>query len=481
MSLRTRRAAAPVSSSASTPTLPHTMCIHHANRNNDETSALRQQAFVIVVFASSALTCAVIAMDTYLPRFRRSRDPLLSESNDATLCCVLRLRLIESMHYIFKYGRQSQRIVTGTAVGHRHLDDHQLGRQVRRRLLQARDIADSRRICDDGIDRQLRGVCGQDLEVRLRFETVCLARLCGEVENHDASSRGLMQGIEDARYEQVRDHTGEPRSRADDDPARVVDRGDGFWTCGRIGRIQPHGDDLRFGRGDLHLAPDPVERSLAVELASYESLDVQRYRAHGQHAALCAEEPSNQVEPTDVVTEQLPQRHDQQVADGVVVQVASAFEPVLQHVGPRTPPFVVATQGRQRHPQVTRREYPELVPQACRRAPGVCAGRDGGEVRRAPAQRRETRGEPVPAPERDHRRKLARAYQRATLERSRSHSRPRSRWTVMTRMSSPRNRSANASDMATLRCFPPVQPIAMLRNRLPSRTNPRATPFSNAS
>ncbi|HLR83491.1 MAG TPA: hypothetical protein VK059_01005, partial [Nocardioidaceae bacterium] len=60
-------------------------------------------------------------MDTYLPRFRRSRDPLLSESNDATLCCVLRLRLIESMHYIFKYGRQSQRIVTGTAVGHRHL------------------------------------------------------------------------------------------------------------------------------------------------------------------------------------------------------------------------------------------------------------------------------------------------------------------------------------------------------------------------
>src|SRR6187402_1697323 len=66
MSVRSRRAAAPVSSSASTTMRPLTMWSPPANLSIDATSALRQQVFVIWVEASSAFTCAVIAMDGIL-------------------------------------------------------------------------------------------------------------------------------------------------------------------------------------------------------------------------------------------------------------------------------------------------------------------------------------------------------------------------------------------------------------------------------
>ena len=83
MSLRSRRAAAPVSSSASTTILPLTMWRPPANRSIEATSALRQQVLVIWVLASSAFTCAVIAMAPILrtrvnnPRTPLQPDPLM--------------------------------------------------------------------------------------------------------------------------------------------------------------------------------------------------------------------------------------------------------------------------------------------------------------------------------------------------------------------------------------------------------------------
>src|SRR5690349_23731622 len=68
MSLRSRRAAAPVSSSASTTMPPLTRCNESANRSIEETSDFRQQVFVTGVLASSAFTCAVIAMRATLVR-----------------------------------------------------------------------------------------------------------------------------------------------------------------------------------------------------------------------------------------------------------------------------------------------------------------------------------------------------------------------------------------------------------------------------
>src|SRR3954449_6583436 len=76
MSRRSRRAAAPVSSSASTTIRPLTMCSPPANLSIDDTSDFRQHALVTCVLASSAFTCAVIAMRPILPRLMLLRMSL---------------------------------------------------------------------------------------------------------------------------------------------------------------------------------------------------------------------------------------------------------------------------------------------------------------------------------------------------------------------------------------------------------------------
>src|SRR3954454_11907206 len=75
-SVRSRRAAAPVSSSASTTILPLTMCSPPAKRSIEATSALRQQVFVIWVLASSLFTCAVIAMGRSSHASQQPSEPL---------------------------------------------------------------------------------------------------------------------------------------------------------------------------------------------------------------------------------------------------------------------------------------------------------------------------------------------------------------------------------------------------------------------
>jgi hypothetical protein len=62
MSLRSRRAVAPASSSASTTIFADTMCSALANRSSEETSALRQHGLVMDSLASSSFTDAVMAM-----------------------------------------------------------------------------------------------------------------------------------------------------------------------------------------------------------------------------------------------------------------------------------------------------------------------------------------------------------------------------------------------------------------------------------
>ena len=80
----------------------------------------------------------------------------------------------------------------------------------------------------------------------------------------------------------------------------------------------------------------------------------------GSTRPLRAEQPAHPVESVDGLAEQLPQRDDQQVADRVVVQLTVAAEAVLQDIGPRPAPLVVAAQCGQRHPQIARRQYAEL-------------------------------------------------------------------------------------------------------------------------
>ena len=182
-------------------------------------------------------------------------------------------------------------------------------------------------------------------------------------------------------------------------------------------------------------------------------LDVQRHRGHRQHPAAGAEQPPDPVEAGDRVAEQLPQRDDQQVAD----RVAGAARPRWRSgAGARR-----ARSGPTRCRR-TARPAPSAGRPAAGRRTRRAAGRDeppssatvddGGErVGQAP-QRRQGRGQAVPAAERDDRRAGATGVPAAGTAGTaavRRHSRPRSRWTTTRRRPAPRSRAASASAIAT--------------------------------
>ena len=175
-------------------------------------------------------------------------------------------------------------------------------------------------------------------------------------------------------------------------------------------------------------------------------LDGERDRGHRQHPALRLEQAGDEVEPGDGVLVELPERDDEEVAEGVPSERALAGEAVLEHVAPRVAPLGLAAERRERHPQVPGREHPELVAQAAAGAPVVGDGDDGGDLVGDVPQRGERGGETV-----------------ATAEGGDdgpAHSRPRSRCTTNVATRSVASRAATAWVIATDRCLPPVQPMA---------------------
>ena len=111
------------------------------------------------------------------------------------------------------------------------------------------------------------------------------------------------------------------------------------------------------------------------------------------------QQSSHPVESGDVVSQQLPQRQDEQVSQGVVIELPVPLKPVLEHVPPGQPPLGVLAQGGQRHPQVPRRQAVELPTQTPRGPAVIGDGDDGGEPVSDVPQRPERGGQAVPAPQ----------------------------------------------------------------------------------
>src|SRR3954466_180878 len=148
MSLRNRRAAAPVSSSASTTMPPLTRCSESANRSIEETSDFRQQVLVTAVLASSAFTCAVIAMRATLERFGYA--------------CISTAKFLG--------------IVLARMARHRDVGEHQSSADPTCCRLQAVRVGDGGRIGQDGVYGQVRGGAVEYGEVVLGSPAVGLPR-----------------------------------------------------------------------------------------------------------------------------------------------------------------------------------------------------------------------------------------------------------------------------------------------------------------
>ena len=195
---------------------------------------------------------------------------------------------------------------------------------------------------------------------------------------------GPDQRVAQLGHQQVRDHRGEPRARARARPSRR--RAIACTASGQAGgSAGSRRDRRRSCRSVVATSTWPrtvVEQrpGSAGSSAAHLGADVQRRQRHRQHPAACAEQPADPVEALDRVAEQLPQPHDQQVADRVPAQLAVAVEAVLHHPRPGAAPLVVPAQGGQGHPQVAGRQHAELVAQPSRRAAVVGHGDDRGEV-----------------------------------------------------------------------------------------------------
>ena len=144
----------------------------------------------------------------------------------------------------------------------------------------------------------------------------------------------------------------------------------------------------------------------------------------------------------------------QEVAERVARELA-VREAVLERRGPRS---AVGRERDEALAQVAGRGDAEIAPQPARDPPSsatlTTAVIDAG----VPAHRLERDGEAVPTPERDDP-----GFRGQTA-------RSTSRWCTAVRCPRRRSRSASCSAITTLRCRPPVQPIAIDRYALPSRS-----------
>ena len=167
------------------------------------------------------------------------------------------------------------------------------------------------------------------------------------------------------------------------------------------------------------------------------------------------------VERLHRVAQHLHESEQQQVADGVPDQRVGTTgadgrhlgEAILQQRGGALGDRLVVGQGGQGLPQVARGQQRVALGQEPAARPAVVAhGHHGSDVQveggRGAPERSQRGAQPVAAAERHH---------------PHGHSRPRSRWEEWADRRMSRSWAVSSSEIATLRCLPPVQPTATVR------------------
>src|SRR5690606_8127901 len=199
ISLRSRRATDPVSSSASMITRPPTMCRPPANRNIAATSDLRGPILVICSLLSSSFTAAVIATADH------PRPTALAAPPPRPSSVLLPLHPQSVTHH----GRQRIWIMpAAVAVG--HVGQHRAGTEPLRSRPEPARRGHRLPVGDHRFGFQFRRMLSQYVQVLLRRETRRLARLGNQVEHDHLTRCGADQRLVQVRDQQVHQHAGEP-------------------------------------------------------------------------------------------------------------------------------------------------------------------------------------------------------------------------------------------------------------------------------
>ena len=272
-------------------------------------------------------------------------------------------------------------VAQGLARAHLTQDDD--GAEPSRDSLQVVDVLHDARIGNDNVQLQVRCVLIEDAQMIGGGHPVRLPALGRQVEHDRLEGPGALQGPPHGGQDQVGQDRCVPGAGPQNHPVRLVDGLHGLGVCVRIGGDDAHVLHLAALGGHGHL----TAHSPAVGAVDDVRLDDQGRGAHGDHPSVDRQEPPDPVQALDLIAEKLPQREDEQVAQGVVIELALAGETVLEHIAPGQPPLGVVGQRGQGHAQVPGRQAVELPPQASGGPAVVGHGDHGSELMGDMAQR----------------------------------------------------------------------------------------------
>ena len=149
----------------------------------------------------------------------------------------------------------------GRAVGRGHVRHYQPGAEHRGCLLQVGQATRSGGlgVGEDYIHSKRRRVPGEDLQVLVWRKSLGLPRLRRQVEDDQPPGHGAVQRGGELGHQQVRQHAGEPRARAEHHPVGVEHRAHRLGHRGRVGRQQRDRPHLARRAGACRLPADRAD------------------------------------------------------------------------------------------------------------------------------------------------------------------------------------------------------------------------------
>jgi len=315
---------------------------------------------------------------------------------------------------------------------------HHPGPQARRCLAQGFGIVHAAGIGDDRVDADARGDISPGLEVAHGTEVLGLARLRASIEQQDPLRGRFPKGRCQLRDEHVGKDARKPGTWSDDDVRSVAHGHHSFGAGARLhgAKTQPH--DAAMCRRESRLASD-LDRSPVDRLDISDELD--RLQAVRKHASTCPEHVTETIESCHEVTCLVPERHEDEVAKRVPLDVARSAESVLEDPCPQA----LLRERSKSHPEIAGRGYAQMCAEPATGATVIAGADDGRGLNPDSTQGSQRDREAMASTQGDD---------------GGRHSRPRSRWTTTDSIPCLVSLPATSSVNATLRCLPPVHPTA---------------------
>ena len=270
MSLRSRRAMMPRSTSASTTTRPDTMCSPPANRSSDATSARRALTELTTSRLSSSLTSAVIATGRHLSVRSLSvwaQSALRAPAAPSRATAPLPGPRPTSPGHVKVY-----QVWTRQQTQLRHPEFWRCGAIARAPVRSGTRLASTMMSCTVNPG----ACCGKHVDMPFGGELRRLPWFGNQVEHQRPPRRCRLQRRHQLRDQHMRDDAGEPRPRSEHHQVGGHDRVHRLTGGGRIAWQQPDPAHLAHGGRDRHLAADhPAHPRIGFQTRDV-GLDLQR-------------------------------------------------------------------------------------------------------------------------------------------------------------------------------------------------------------